>query len=541
MKAILDFIINQIKKYYQPSDKELERITLEPCKFKQHGDVTTNAFMILKSKLLDTEIQTIQDDIEKTFPIQNIEKVGPGFLNIKFHKSFWQNKLLEDIAPENIGQNQKILLEFLSANPTGPLHIGHARNAVLGDTLARILTTSGFDITKEYYINDAGNQIDMLGRSLELRYKEQHGYKIKDDDFTEDMYIGEYLKDAAQTIDETPRDFKSCAVGKMMDMIQSNLKKLNIEFDVLTSERKLVEDGAVDKAFETLKKSGDVKEGMLEKPKDFQGEWNPRKQWIFESKNYGDDQNRAMKKADGTWTYFASDVAYHYDKYQRGFEKMINIFGADHIGYIKRLKAAVKALSNGKADLNILVCQLVNFMKNGEPLKMSKRKNTFVTMAEVIDEIGADALRFLLLMRNANMSYDFDLEKAVEQTKDNPIFYVQYATARIGSLMRRYKGEYDKDTVALLEDEDEISLIQVLQDFPRALRLACVHYEPHRLANYAYQLASDFHSLWSKKDYRFIVEDNAPLSSARMYLARYVLNVLTQTLDILGVSAPLEM
>jgi arginyl-tRNA synthetase len=542
MKEILNFIIKQVQTVYQPDEKELKRVGVEFCKIKAHGDLTTNALMILKKKLPDDFAEILKGALLKEFPIVKIDLVGPGFLNMTFTVEFWQKQLLQELNIESVGQGQKILLEFLSANPTGPIHIGHARNAILGDVTARILKAVGYNVTTEYYVNDAGAQVDHLAASLKLRYKQVHeGIDVTDADFAGDMYPGEYLLEIAESMKVAPENFKNYAVAAMLELIKRDLKKLDIEFDVFTSERSLIEKGQVQAAFDYLKEQGYIKKSVLERPKDFDGEWEAREQSVFESTRYGDDQDRAMIKSDGSWTYFASDVAYHYDKYKRGFNHMLNVFGADHIGYIKRLESAVKAMSDEKAHLDILVCQLVKFMKNGEPLKMSKRANTFITMRDVVDEIGADALRFLLLMRRHDMAYDFDLQKAVEKTKDNPVFYVQYATARIGSLMRRYEGECSHDSLSLLKDEAELDLIKTMMAFPLTVVLAAQHLEPHRVANYAYQLASDFHSLWSKDGYRFLVEGDSPLSSARMVLARTTLEVLQQALDLLGVQALLEM
>lgn len=544
MENVLLLILEKIKQRYIPSDQELQKITLESCKIKDQGDLTTNAFMILRQHLTPETMDHIQQTLQESLPIESIKRAGPGFLNIKFKPIFWQQLLLKECTIPNIGHQQKVLLEFLSTNPTGPIHVGHARNAILGDVLARILMATGFEVIKEYYVNDAGGQIDHLAESLKLRYEETQGKKITLDDFKDDMYPGEYLIDVAQQIKTIPKDFKAYAVDAMLGLIKEDLKKLDIHFDVFTSEKELIEKGKVQAAFEALKQSGDMKESVLEKPKDFDGHWEARKQWVFESTKYGDNQDRAFTKSDGSWTYFASDVAYHYDKYKRGFTTLIDVLGADHIGYIKRIEAAVEALSKGQCHLSIMVCQLVKFMKNGEPLKMSKRANTFITMRDVVDEIGADALRFLLLMRRHDMGYDFDLEKAIEKTKDNPVFYVQYATARIGSLMRRFKGHYDTSCVNFLIDPAEIDLIKVLAEFPKIVTMAAKDYEPHRIANYLYHLASEFHSLWSKDGYRFIVENqenHSSFSSGRMILAKQVLIVLEKGLHLLGVNAPLEM
>lgn len=568
-EQVTQIILDVLKKKfnYQPSLIERSNIQTDSCKNPKHGDVSNNILMICRKTLPTNEsdlLLAISTTLKEHFPIENIEQAGAGFLNIKFTKEFWHiylKNLINDIqsfAFPNIGQNEKVLVEFLSANPTGPIHIGHTRNAVLGDAIARILKATGFHTIKEYYINDAGGQIENLGQSLYLRYLEQNGKKIKDSDFTKDMYSGEYLIPIAKKLKQEYEDqyvnyfdkefFKHYAVKQMMDQIQEDLKKLNIQFDVFTSETKLLQKGLLEEACNKLKTQGDIYEGTLEKPKDWDGEWEQRKQMLFASTKYDDDSDRALKKADGSWTYFAGDIAYHFDKYKRGFSTLVNVLGADHIGYVKRLKAAVSAVSNRKCHLDIKLCQLVKFLKQGQPLRMSKRNNTFITMTDVLNEIGSDALRFMLLTRRHDMSLDFDLQKVLEKTKDNPVFYVQYAVARFSSVQKKFIDVFQKpdaSSLHLLTQDFEIEIIKTLTEWPKHLKLAALTYEPHRVTNYLYRLASLFHSLWSKKineeNYRIIEAQDYKLSSARIILLEAVYKIIKIGLNILGVNAPEEM
>lgn len=543
-------------------------ITVELPKDRSHGDFATNIAMVLKNQLGKSPrdiAEKICESLKKVDFITSCEAAGPGFINIKVQQSIFQNivpKILElgnSFGDCNLGKNNKVNLEFVSVNPTGPLHVGHARGAVYGDALANLLKKTGYDVTKEYYYNDAGGQIDVLANSVFIRYKQALGV---DEQIPQGMYPGEYLIPIAEELKEKfgntllnmdseerkllIRDF---AVSEIMKIIVEDLKGLGISHDVFTSERKeLQETGLIEKTIKLLEKKGYIYSGVLEAPKGMLTEdWEPREQLLFKSTDFGDDVDRALKKSDGSHTYFAADVAYIDHKISRGFNDMILLIGADHAGYVKRMKAAVKAISDDKAQIDILINQLVNLYKNGQPLKMSKRAGNYVTAKDVIDEVGKDILRFVMLTRKNDTLFDFDFEKVKEQSKDNPVFYVQYACARASSILAKSKEqgiELSNVDYSKLSTTEDILLIQKLSEFPKLIEAASLAHEPHRITFYLNELASDFHSFWAKGNendaLRFFVED-LETSKARVALAKAVFTCISAGLAVLGVDAVEKM
>ncbi len=494
---------------------------------------------------------------------------GPGFLNLRLSPAVWQglvrSALVEgaEFGRSTLGQGQKVNVEFVSANPTGPMHVGHVRGAVFGDALARLLSFTGFDVTREYYINDGGAQVDVLARSAYERYREANGLEPE---IREGLYPGDYLIPVGEALKETYgtalldkpeaewlipiRDF---ATKRMMDMIRADLALLGVTMDVYSSEKALYGTGRIEAAIEALRGLGLIYEGVLEPPKGKTPEdWEPRKQTLFRSTAHGDDVDRPVMKSDGSWTYFAPDIAYHYDKVQRGFDALIDIFGADHSGYVKRMKAAVAALSQGRVPLDIKLIQLVKLWKNGEPFKMSKRAGTFVTLRDVVEQAGPDVTRFVMLTRKNDAALDFDFDKVLEQSKDNPVFYVQYANARVNSVLRKAReAGIDCSDAALaaadlgvLSHDAELTMARKVAEWPRLVEIAARSNEPHRVAFYLYELASDFHGLWNRgnddPNLRFIQDDPA-ISQAKIALARSVGVVISAGLGILGVTPAEEM
>ena len=502
------------------------------------------------------------------------EVAGPGFLNWRLGDAFWQAQLGEILragerfGDSTLGQGRKVNIEYVSANPTGPLHVGHGRGAVVGDALAALLAKAGFDVTREYYINDAGAQIDALGRSVHLRYRQALGEEIGE--FPEDCYPGEYLRAVGERIakrdgrrwveDVAEADwlpaFRAEASDAMMEMIKDDLEILDIEHDVFTSERELERHGKVPDAFQTLVDRGLIYQGVLEPPKGkTPDDWEPRPQSLFRSTQFGDDVDRPLKKSDGSWTYFASDIAYHLDKFRRGFEVMIDVWGADHKGYVKRMQAAVEAITEGQGTLDVRICNLVHLSERGEPVKMSKRAGTFVTLREVIDKVGRDVVRFIMLTRGNEAALDFDLAAVLEQSKDNPVFYVHYAHARACSVLRNAAEQFPDmeladealagaDTVRLT-DHGEIALIKLLAGWPRLVESAAEAHEPHRIAYYLAEVAAAFHGLWSKgnsdEGLRFIVAGDEELTRARLALVRAMAVVVASGLRVMGVEPVQEM
>ncbi len=561
-----------------PADLAIGGIDVEPTRDPAHGDVASNVAMVL-AKAARAKPREIADKLaaelrsEATFI--KVAVAGPGFLNVTLAPSMWQG-VVTSILKEGdaygrstLGRGEPINVEYVSANPTGPMHVGHCRGAVFGDALANLLAFAGYDVTREYYINDAGAQVDVLARSAYLRYREALGEDIGE--IPEGLYPGDYLKPVGQGLAmafgrsllgkpeaEWLPDVRQVAIGDMLVQIREDLAALNIRHDVFFSERSLTNGNRDEVAvtIDELRAKGLVYEGRLEKPKGHDvDEWEDREQTLFKATEFGDDVDRALLKSDGSYTYFASDMAYHHNKLARGFKHLINVFGADHSGYIKRMKAAVAALSDGKADLDIKVCQLVRLLRAGEPVKMSKRAGTFVTLREVVDEVGRDPVRFMMLYRKNDATLDFDLAKVIEQSKDNAVFYVQYAHARAQSVFRNVRETFsDLDVmgvevaaadVSMLTDPSELDLVKRLALFPRLVEGAAAAHEPHRLAFYLNDLAASFHSLWSRGNesphLRFIQPSDRKVTTARLALMRSCAQVVTSGLGILGVHAPSEM
>ncbi|MBS0268029.1 MAG: arginine--tRNA ligase [Proteobacteria bacterium] len=561
-----------------PADLALPAFDAEPPRDPSHGDVAVNAAMVLAkpAKMKPRDIaEALKAKLEAAPGIAKIDVASPGFLNITFKTDVWQ-ALVRTILKEGstygaggTGQGEKLNVEYVSANPTGPMHVGHCRGAVFGDALANLLVFAGYDVTREYYINDAGGQVNVLARSAFLRYREALGENIGA--IPEGLYPGEYLKPVGEALAaehgpsllDMPEErwlpiVRSFAISKMMEMIKDDLAALNIRHDIFFSEASLTSNGRdqVKAAIEVLRQKGLIYEGTLEKPKGHDdGEWEDRVQTLFKSTAYGDDEDRALQKSDGSYTYFAGDVAYHYDKLQRGFRHLINVFGADHVGYIPRMKAAVAALSDGAADLDVKVVQLVRLFKAGEPYKMSKRAGTFVTLRDVVDEVGRDPVRFMMLYRKNQETLDFDFAKVTEQSKDNPVFYVQYAHARAASVLRNAVEQVsgldasvkalEKADLSLLTDAGELDLVRRLAGFPRLVEGAAAAHEPHRVAFYLYDLASALHTQWTRGNdsphLRFIQPNDGVATSARLGLIFATKTVIKSGLQILGVEAPEAM
>ena len=567
-----------------PTDLDLQRFIVEPPRDPAHGDLATNAAMIYAKEAasffanprqLAVEIAAALADDPR---VAEAEVAGPGFINIRVKPEVFACVLraaLEEGArfgrPVLDGaKSLKINVEYVSANPTGPMHVGHGRGAVFGDALANLLEFAGHDVTREYYINDAGAQVDVLARSAYLRYQEALGEKIGE--IPEGLYPGDYLKSIGGALAEKygrhllgrPEtewldDVRGVAIEGMMAMVRADLACLNIEHEVFFSERSLTRGGDGDlvaEAIAELRRRGLVYEGRLPPPKGQPVEdWEDREQTLFKSTAFGDDVDRPLMKSDGSYTYFASDIAYHKTKIDRGYAFLIDVWGADHGGYVKRMRAAVEALSEGRVGLDVKLCQLVRLMRNGEPVKMSKRSGDFVTLREVVDEVGVDAVRFMMLFRKNDAALEFDLSKVIEQSKDNPVFYVQYAHARAKSVLRQgvttISGiDISSDALAaaelgLLEDPGEIALIKLLAQYPRIVEAAALSHEPHRIAFYLHDLAASLHSHWTRgKDrpqLRFLNEERTDLTVARLALVTAVAMVLASGLGILGVSAPEEM
>jgi len=550
-------------------------LTAEPPRDPAHGDIATNAAMVL-SKAAGKKPREIADallvHLRKIPDVVDGAVAGPGFINLKLTDAFWRARLADCLkdgiayGDSPMGQGRKVNVEYVSANPTGPLHVAHARGAVVGDALANLLHKAGYDVTKEYYINDAGAQVDKLGQSTYLRYREALGEKIES--IPEGLYPGEYLKeigaaiakrDGARWIGKPEADWlpemRSFAIATLMTEIKTDLDTLGVHIDVYSSERALVEGGAVDRAFDDLTKKGLIYQGRLEPPKGkAPDDWEDREQTLFKATQFGDEVDRPLKKSDGGWTYFANDIAYHHDKFRRGFADMIDIWGADHGGYVKRMKAAVGAITDKKGELDVKLCQLVRVMKNGELVRMSKRAGTFVTLRDLLDEVGPDVVRFTMLTRKNDAPFDFDLVKANEQSRDNPVWYVQYCHARTRSVMRQATAagiapEDLGDGLAAapldrLADAGELALIRLIAQWPRQVEAAAVAHEPHRVGFYLYDLAAAFHGHWNRgkeDNVRFVVEGDAELTRARLALVQAVGFVIESGLKVFGVTPVDEM
>ena len=556
-----------------PADTDFSQITVEPPKDSRHGDMATNAAMIL-SKSVETKprelAKIISESLSQNEIVLSVDIAGPGFINISLSEACWHSLLscvlLNGInfGRSNIGYSKKVNVEFVSANPTGPLHVGHTRGAVFGDALASLLSYSGYEVTREYYINDGGAQVDVLARSVFLRYQEAFGKEVVFEDGT---YPGDYLIPIALKLKDKVGDaylqksedkwlpeFRDYAVQAMMDLIKSDLDLLGIEMDTYFSEKSLYDSGQIEAALDRLKNNGLIYKGILEPPKGKKTEdWEPREQTLFKSTLHGDDVDRPVLKSDGTWTYFAPDIAYHFDKITRGFDLLIDIFGADHGGYVKRMKAAVSALSNGEVPLDIKLCQLVKLYQNGEPFKMSKRAGNFVMLRDLVEQVGPDVTRFVMLTRKNDAALDFDFQKVLEQSRENPVFYVQYAHARIKSVIRKAE-ELDIDisdrdlsetNLTGLTHSSELSLIKKIAEWPRLVEVAARLYEPHRIAFYLFDLSSQLHAHWSKgsdnPDLRFLHNDNLVKTQSKIALARAVSIVISSGLAILGVKPAEKM
>lgn len=559
------------------SEITFDRIVVEPPRDSSHGDAATNAAMVL-AKPLGTNpralAEIIGEKLKEDPDVAEVSVAGPGFINIRLSTAYWQRLLASmilagtDYGRSTLGKGRKVNVEYVSANPTGPMHVGHCRGAVVGDTLANLMAFSGYDVTKEYYINDAGAQIDVLARSVFLRYREALGETIGE--IPAGLYPGDYLVPIGRTLAEEygtklrgmPEEqwmeiVKDRAIAAMMVMIREDLAMLNVHHDVFFSERTLHANGAapIRTAINDLTFKGHVYRGTLPPPKgQLPEDWEDREQTLFRSTEVGDDIDRPLIKSDGSYTYFAADVAYFKDKYDRGFSEMIYVLGADHGGYVKRLEAVARAVSEGKSKLTVLLCQLVKLYRNGEPVKMSKRSGDFVTLREVVEEVGRDSVRFMMIYRKSSEPLDFDFAKVTEQSKDNPVFYVQYAHARCMSVLRQAReafGDFDPQPAELaaavseIIDPAEMQLVAKVAEYPRIIDAAAQSQEPHRVAFYLYDLASSFHAHWNKgKDHpelRFVNDKNRQLSIARLGLVHAVASVLKSGLSITGTDAPLEM
>ena len=552
-----------------PRDLDRGNVTVEPPRDASHGDLATNAAMVL-AKPAQTNPRSLAElikvKLEALPTVTSAEIAGPGFINLRLQQEAWRDELRtilregEEYGLSTIGDNERVNVEYVSANPTGPLHMGHCRGAVVGDSLARILEAAGFRVTKEYYVNDAGAQVDTLARSLHLRYREALGEDIGE--IPEGLYPGDYLKPVAVVLAADHGDdmveaseeqwlpvFRDAAIKAMLDLIRHDLGLLGIHHDIFSSEAELQQSGAVERAMQVLRDKGLVYEGTLERPKslDPHDEWEPVQLTLFRSTQFGDDQDRPMKKSDGSWTYFGADAAYHWQKAQNA-DHLVNIWGADHAGTVKRVQAAVNALTDGKVDLDVKLIQMVRLFRGGEPVKMSKRAGDFVTLAEVVEEVGKDVVRFMMLTRRADAPLDFDFMKVIEASKDNPVFYVQYAHARISSLKRK-AADAGVDLAGAADlsllDEEELALVKRAAQYQRVLEGAALAHEPHRIAFYLYDLAAEFHALWNRgnddPERRFLLENNPQLSRARLELALGVGQIIRSGLALMGVAAAEEM
>jgi len=555
-----------------PPGLATEAVTVEPPRDRGHGDMATNAAMVL-AKPAGKQPREIAEALAARLAadprVADATVAGPGFLNLRLHPVVWQRLVTAVLAApgygrSTLGQGKRVNVEFVSANPTGPMHVGHARGAVFGDALAALLAYAGWDVTREYYINDGGAQVDVLARSAYERYREACGHAPE---IAEGLYPGDYLIAVGEALKAKYGDslldkgeqywlaeVREFATDAMMVMIREDLALMGVKMDVYSSEKAMYGTGRIEAAIARLRGMGLIYEGTLEPPKGKTPEdWEPRDQTLFRSTAFGDDVDRPVKKSDGSWTYFAPDIAYHDDKVQRGFDALIDVLGADHGGYVKRIKAVVAALSDNRVAMDVKLCQLVKLWKNGEPFKMSKRAGTFVTLRDVVEQVGADVTRFTMLTRKNDAPLDFDFAKVLEQSKDNPVFYVQYAHARVQSVLRKARDAgIDVSDAALaaadlkgLTNEAELKLARQIAEWPREIEIAAKGNEPHRIAFYLYELASDFHALWNRGNddasLRFIQEGDAATSQAKIALVRAVAVVISGGLGILGVTPVNEM
>ncbi len=561
----------------QGGEPDFSKITAEPPRDPSHGDIATNAAMVLAKAVGEPPrvlAEKIAGKLSQDEDIDTATVAGPGFINLKMASAYWIAELgqvLEagrDYGRSDVGKGRKINVEYVSANPTGPMHVGHCRGAVVGDTLAKLLAFAGAEVTKEYYINDAGVQIDVLARSVWLRYLEATGEAIGD--IPQGLYPGDYLvpvgealagefgsslKDMAE--DEALKIVSERTIDAMMEMIRGDLDTLNIRHDVFFSERTLHRDNGapISASIEELREKGNVYRGTLPPPKGQKpDDWEDREQLLFRSTAVGDDMDRPLVKSDGSYTYFAADVAYLKDKVDRGFTETVFVLGADHGGYVKRMEALNRALTGGASKLTVILCNLVKLYRDGEPVRMSKRAGEFVTLRDVVHEVGRDPVRFMMLFRKNMEPLDFDFAKVTEQSKDNPVFYVQYACARCHSVFRQardvlgleeLKPEQMRHNLPLLQDDGELAIIRKLAEYPRVVEASAQMFEPHRIAFYLYDLASAFHAHWNRgnetSSLRFVKVNNSKMSYARLGLVQAVSHVLTSGLGLIGAEAPEEM
>lgn len=565
-----------------PEGLDFARVAVEPPRDPSHGDLSTNAAMVLAKQagMKPRDLaEALAPELERHDAVKAVEIAGPGFINLRLDPNAWRERLEEvieagtDFGASDMGAGEPVNVEFVSANPTGLLHIGHARGAVVGDALASLLQKVGYNVCREYYMNDRGGQIDILIDSFLKRTQQLTGQDISEDDF-DGLYPGDEVREAAQaSLDRLGRDWMSscadeaelrsiardAAIEHMMSAIKADLADTGVFFDVFTSEKDLADNGAIDAALSDLEAKQLIYVGVLEPPKGkLPDDWEERPQTLFRATEFGDDVDRPLKKSNGDWTYFAADIAYHLDKYRRGFRTMIDVWGADHGGYVKRMKAAVSAITEGQGELDVKLCQLVNLLDRGEPVKMSKRAGTVVTLRDVLDRLGTDGkdiLRFIMLTRKNDASLDFDFARVTEQSKDNPVFYVQYAHARARSVFRQAADAFpDADfgdkaltnaDYTLLIDDGEMALIKKIAGWPRAVESAAETHEPHRLAFYLNDIAADFHAQWNKgredPSLRYILEGDHALTLARLAMVRAMSFVIASGLEIFGVTPAEEM
>jgi arginyl-tRNA synthetase len=559
-----------------PPDLPVDRISVEPPRDASHGDISTNVAMVLSKpagKKPRDLAEMISAKLSDAVGVETVEIAGPGFVNLRLETASWQDQVAQILGhgvaygDSVIGGGKAINIEYVSANPTGPMHVGHARGAVIGDVLASLLSKVGYDVTREYYVNDAGAQVDVLARSAHLRYREALGEEIGK--IPDGLYPGDYLVGVGQALadrdgdkwaavaeDQWLPELRDFTIDAMMGLIREDLAALGIEHDLFRSEKKLHEDGLIADVVSLLEERDLVYWGTLEPPKgQLPDDWEEREQYLFRSSRYGDDVDRPLKKSDGSWTYFAADVAYHLDKFRRGFAEMVDVWGADHKGYIKRMQAAVKATTEGQGELDVRICNLVNLFEGGVPVRMSKRSGKFVTLREVVDQVGKDVVRFMMLTRGNEAPLDFDLKQALDQSRDNPVFYVQYAHARACSVIRNGQeataiesvddSSLSEADMSLLTDEAELALIKTLAGWPRLVDAAAQAREPHRIAYYLNDVAAGFHGLWNKGNedvgLRFIIADNEALTRSRLALVRAVAVVVASGLAVMGVKPVEEM
>ncbi|OCX60969.1 arginine--tRNA ligase [Thioclava sp. SK-1] len=571
--AVIAALDELVAEGHLPAGLNYTNVAVEPPRDALHGDMATNAAMVL-AKPAGAKPRDIAEKLAAKLAqsprLSSAEVAGPGFLNLRLAPSIWGEVAKAALAQgaeygrASLGEGLKVNVEYVSANPTGPMHVGHTRGAVFGDALASLLDFAGYDVTREYYINDGGAQVDVLARSAYERYREAHGLEPE---ISEGLYPGDYLIPVGTALKEKfgdsllnkgeqywLADVRDFSIAAMLDMIRADLAMLNVKMDVFYSEKSLYGTGQIEAALKRLDDLGLIYEGVLEPPKGkLPEDWEEREQTLFRSTKFGDDVDRPVKKSDGKWTYFAPDIAYHYTKVERGFDLLIDVFGADHGGYVKRMKAAVSALSEGRVPLDVKLIQLVKLFKKGQPFKMSKRAGTFVTLRDVVEQAGADVTRFHMLTRKNDAPLDFDFDKVLEQSKDNPVFYVQYAHARISSVMRKARDAgWDMSDARLagadlsgMTHEAELELAKKIAEWPRLVEIAARANEPHRIAFYLYDLASDLHALWHRGNdtpsLRFFQEGDENATCAKICLARATAVVISAGLGILGVTPAEEM